>query len=103
MTRSPGWSVVSIEPDGTQYGFATKLSTSPVTTNAAAIWNHVLPTMRRHRAFVAGRASERSVVSATLHGTRWGDRVSHGGAHPLRRAHGRPPRHRPWGRRVGEA
>jgi hypothetical protein len=50
-----------MDPDGTQYGFATKLRISPVTTNAAATWNQVLPTTRRHQGFDRGGV----VVSVT--------------------------------------
>ena len=51
-----------MDPDGTQYGFATKLRISPVTTNAATTWNQVLPTTRRHQGLGCGAADRGGVV-----------------------------------------
>ncbi len=52
-----------MDPDGTQYGFATKLRMSPVITRAAAKWNHVLPVMRRQVGFRAGVAASAGAVA----------------------------------------
>ena len=51
-----------MDPDGTQYGLATKLRISPVTMNAATMWNHVLPTTRRHQGPDCGAADRGGVV-----------------------------------------
>ena len=49
--RSPGCSVSSIDPDGTQKGLATKLRMRPVTTKAAISENQTLPVTLRHSGF----------------------------------------------------
>src|SRR5690606_39529321 len=58
-TRSPGSSVCSIEPDGTEYGFATNDRIAPKTRKAAMRWNQKLPVTRRQSGRVAGAASDR--------------------------------------------
>ena len=71
--RSPGWSVGSIEPDGTQYGFATNERTSPVMTSDAASGNHALRSIVRHHGEAVLRPASvvtHTTVTAAVRGPR---------------------------------